>query len=258
MTRATMTWALTAWALAGGCGDDGDGQDATTDTVADEASGDTLAPDTNTPDSAGDSGAIDSDADHDSASPDSADGESPDTLPPDAADVEDSVAPDGADTVAPDSAPADVPTSDVLDGTVRLVGAGWSFGECLTGCRGALTLEGASLAFEVRDNEGVVEHATQGILTTEGAAELDTLLAPLVGEALQLTYGCPDCNDGGASSLDFTLGAEPFTTTYERGEPPAILADLDAFTAAIMGSLRDCETTMRVVVQGDCGPPPER
>ena len=52
---------------------------------------------------------------------------------------------------------------------------------------------------------------------------------------------CPDCADGGASSLTWDLGPVARTTQYEYGDPPELLAPLDAAVMRLMQAIVACE-----------------
>ena len=149
---------------------------------------------------------------------------------------------------------SDVPTTDVATALVagNLVESGWSFGECMKGCKGTMTLQGAALELTIRDNDGTIAHQAKGILTTGAAAQLESLVNPLVGKPLPLVSGCPDCADGGAAYLTFSDGSATSKHTYEFGKPPAALTGLDQLMAVAQAGLKNCQGDATVVVQGVC------
>ncbi len=159
-----------------------------------------------------------------------------------------------SDAPTSDVPTSDVPTTDVATALVagNLVESGWSFGECMKGCKGTMTLQGAALELTIRDNDGTIAHQAKGILTTGAAAQLESLVNPLVGKPLPLVSGCPDCADGGAAYLTFSDGSATSKHTYEFGKPPAALTGLDQLMAVAQAGLKNCQGDATVVVQGVC------
>ncbi len=138
--------------------------------------------------------------------------------------------------------------------SARIVEAGWSFGFCIGPCRGELTLEGDAVALRVTDRAGSqVLAMNRGRLTSSGSARLAGLGATLPAELLE-TYGCPDCADGGASSVTVARESTSRRTEYEYGNPPAELAAADEFLTSLMEALRDCRETSQVTVEAGCTP----
>ncbi|MEZ4472669.1 MAG: hypothetical protein R3F60_18170 [bacterium] len=146
-----------------------------------------------------------------------------------------------------------------------LVGGGNTFGKCATGCVLRLRLDAAlapagcdTAALEVCDADIAGAACTRhpGTLTPTSHARIRTLAAALVGVELQEQYGCPDCADGGASSVLLRRGGVESKHTYETGNPPAELAALDALVQGLLGDLARCESTDRVTVFPGCEPRP--
>lgn len=78
-----------------------------------------------------------------------------------------------------------------------------------------------------------------GVLTQIGRERMEASSA-IDLEALEQTYGCPDCTDGGASQLTWIEGGTRFTTTYGYGSPPPQLRDPDRFVSQVIATLREC------------------
>ena len=246
--RTTMAMCLILMGLTGAaCG-------ATTSTST--AAADGQAADTKDDAGAGDVAAGDGSA-SDTATGDTASSE---VATPDATlEIADGAADASADVPVSDAPTSDVPTSDVPTTDVatalvagNLVESGWSFGECMKGCKGTMTLQGAALELTIRDNDGTIAHQAKGILTTGAAAQLESLVNPLVGKPLPLVSGCPDCADGGAAYLTFSDGSATSKHTYEFGKPPAALTGLDQLMAVAQAGLKNCQGDATVVVQGVC------
>jgi hypothetical protein len=166
----------------------------------------------------------------------------------------------GARFMCPDVTDSDAgpgPEQDVVtpDGPTDLLAAGWSFGECMGACVGVLTFKGASVSLTVKSHDGTVDHEANGILTTGGAAKLETVLAALDGVAVDPVYGCPDCADGGAKTITLYRSDVTSTHSYEYGNPPAVFTELDGIIFGAAQGLRDCVTSEAVVVLGQCPMP---
>ncbi len=153
-----------------------------------------------------------------------------------------------------------------LSRDVIVLGGSLSFGECLQGCRSTLVISATSLnrappcdevTLTVCDNgpdPACTEH--RGILTDAGHRRARALAVGLVGVELQDRYGCPDCADGGASTVELDRGGAPTSHVYETGNPPAVLAPADAFVQGLIGSLRACVASPDVDVFPNCAPRP--
>jgi hypothetical protein len=134
-----------------------------------------------------------------------------------------------------------------------LVGAGWSFGFCLERCVADLVIEGDDLALIGRHREDAEPlYANRGTLTAEGRALLDAAVAALSGVALEPRYGCPDCADGGAFSLELRRGDLVERVTMEYGAPPEVLAEVTAIASELISALESCTAGDLVEVAADC------
>ncbi|MCB9536579.1 MAG: hypothetical protein H6704_09970 [Myxococcales bacterium] len=146
-----------------------------------------------------------------------------------------------------------------------VAGGGNSFGECLEGCVSDLRIEGSPLDVEgacdvttltICDNGGPDAPCTThgGTLTVAGHDRARALGAALVGVELAERYGCPDCADGGASTVQLVRAGAASAHEYETGNPPDVLADADAFVQGLMNALRTCQATEHVRPAPDCQP----
>jgi hypothetical protein len=91
-----------------------------------------------------------------------------------------------------------------------------------------------------------------GVLTDEGSAELAALDTDLASASLLDLYGCPDCDDGGASWVRISRPTGYTDHLYETGNPPPELSDYDSFLQDIVVALRSCSETPYVVPDGAC------
>jgi hypothetical protein len=99
----------------------------------------------------------------------------------------------------------------------------------------------------------------QGNLTPFGHERAQSLALSIASSGVQLqsVYGCPDCVDGGATVLTFTLGGTTSTHAFDFSDgPPAVLADVNRFVQAIITSLKACVSNEYVQIVADsCGSP---
>lgn len=140
--------------------------------------------------------------------------------------------------------------------TRTLVSAGWSFGFCGGACVGELAFDGTAVQLTITGHEpgGEVYLDNAGDLTGDGLQALQTALAALTGVALEETYGCPDCVDGGASHVTLARDGVTSTHTYEYGEPPEVLTELDALLEKLNDALETCTANEYIEIGDGCKP----
>jgi hypothetical protein len=141
-------------------------------------------------------------------------------------------------------------------GAPVLLGGGWSFGFCQGPCVGQLGLNGAAARFTITGHraEDPVFLDNRGMLTQEGLEAVYMDMAALRDVVLQERYGCPDCDDGGASHVTIGRANETSTHTYEFGEPPPELAEVDTLLGELMSALETCTSTPYIEVDSGCVP----
>lgn len=133
--------------------------------------------------------------------------------------------------------------------------AGWSFGECLGKCSGTLTLAADdALDLAILDWETQTTVGNTGTLTAAGREQIDAAAAALVGVALDETYGCPDCDDGGASRITLIREGQSTEHNYEFSNPPAELAPADALVTELIAALRTCTDGELLTLDEGCEP----
>lgn len=157
-----------------------------------------------------------------------------------------------------------LPACIVIDGgddtayqPTPVVAAGSSFGECLGRCDADLAIVGDDLTLTFTSNNSEIpDLVNTGTLTAAAIADLDDLAQALADSTVLDTYGCPDCDDGGASHLDRIVGGDAVArTTWEHGNPPPVLAGADALLFDdLIAALTDCVATARVTLVS-CSPP---
>jgi hypothetical protein len=133
-------------------------------------------------------------------------------------------------------------------GATRVVAAGSSFGECWGRCDADLAIDGDDLSLTFTSNNSEVpDLVNRGTLSAAAVDELAGIAAALADQDLLETYGCPDCDDGGAAHLDLVVGDLASRSTWEHGNPPPVLAGADAVLFDdLIEALTDCVATARV------------
>lgn len=151
----------------------------------------------------------------------------------------------------------DVGRIEIGDGAASdapgLAGAGWSFGMCLGYCSADLSVDGATLVQSGHDREAAEPlYVNGGELTADGQMRIDAAVAALDGVALEATYGCPDCADGGAAYLTLRGTDRESRHDMEFGAPPEALAELHDLAMAVMTALETCEANELVDTDEEC------
>ena len=115
-----------------------------------------------------------------------------------------------------------------------------------------LTYAGAELSLQITGHDGTLHHAAVGILTTDAAGQLGVILEALAGQSLATRYGCPGCADGPVAHVKLTFEGGSVTTTYEKGNAPAVLTALDTLIGKATTALETCTGDATVVITGPC------
>lgn len=138
--------------------------------------------------------------------------------------------------------------------TPQILTAGRQFGECVGTCTLRVQFDGADLVFEAGEYDlDTVDVTNLGTLTAAGLSAYDAALADLAARSLEETYGCPDCADGGASTM--TLAHADGTVsehTWEYGNPPEDLLATDPLLQTAIDALARCEDAPEVTVSAGC------
>lgn len=157
----------------------------------------------------------------------------------------------GTDCVTEPAAPVAEPF-----GVVR---GGFSFGMCFGYCFTEIEIDGTDVQLtrrawdDISDGE-FPDQIVIGELTDVGRARLDDLEAGLAAEALQETYGCPDCADGGSGWVVVRDATGERRSTFEYATPPDALVDVDALLQEWIATLRECGTDLDLASSPDCVP----
>jgi hypothetical protein len=139
-----------------------------------------------------------------------------------------------------------------------LLGARRSFGECAGACTFELVIgAGLGACSEVAlsiSGPGAPDPLAmnRGDLTSAGVFRTRRLAELLEGVELAPTYGCPDCADGGASRLFLRRQGVESMHDYDFMDPPAVLADADAFLQGLIDALRSCQGNDSLTPAADC------
>lgn len=140
-------------------------------------------------------------------------------------------------------------------GGISLMGAGWSFGMCGGYCTADLVLIDGSLTL-VGGGWTSAEplYENRGTLTAKGNGLITAAVAGLSGLPLEAVYGCPDCADGGATYVVLDRDGVTSRHDMEFGRPPEVLSELHELAMAMIDTLETCQSDEIVIVAGDCEP----
>jgi hypothetical protein len=146
----------------------------------------------------------------------------------------------------------------------RIAAARRSFGECRGECDFRLIIDRADATGENECDTVMLEirgwfpgpclRTNSGVLTPQGHRLARELAKGLVGEQLDDVYGCPDCADGGASSVTLRRGGVSSSHQYECGSPPDRLTEVDEFTSGLIDALSACASHDNILVDQGCTP----
>lgn len=139
-----------------------------------------------------------------------------------------------------------------IESTVLVAGGGYA-GECSGYCRLDIELSGDGRIVGTRGSWGELpDVVNSGSLTAAGRSELAQIVQLLDGVTLSEQYGCPDCNDGGASFVVLMHNGSRVRSTYESAKPPGPLADTDDFLRSLRLAVIGCESSARITIAADC------
>lgn len=145
-----------------------------------------------------------------------------------------------------------------------LLGGGRSFGFCEGLCVLELDIERSEtdvpeacdrVVLRARARDPAAPAArTSGRLTAEGHRAVRAAAERLVDTALQTSYGCPDCADGGAATLSLRRRGAKSAHVYPFGEAPDALAEADRLLQGILQALEGCTPSAAVEPDPGCQP----
>jgi len=147
-----------------------------------------------------------------------------------------------------------------------VVGGTLTYGFCANGCQSTLAIVPTALdrappcdevLLTVCDNGAgapCTEH--RGFLTPAAHDQARNAARALVGVPLMDVYGCPDCADGGARTVELERDGVRSSHSYEAGQAPPELADADALVRGVIDALRTCVSSAQVDVFPGCVPRP--
>jgi hypothetical protein len=151
-----------------------------------------------------------------------------------------------------------VETDDGGDGSdgdgIAIVSASLEFSECSGYCRTEIAIDGAQVLATLTAREELDPLENRGRLTAEGRDQLADLALELAGRELQSRYGCPDCADGGASSIELRVGDDVSAHRYMYDRPPDVLAEVHVVVDDLVEALWTCQSSALVQVSTSCTP----
>lgn len=140
------------------------------------------------------------------------------------------------------------------EGPATVVSMRETFGECAGWCVTVLGFDGtATVDGQVEQVEGGV-HENDVLLTAAGLAKLAEAEEALRGELVTHTYGCPDCDDGGAREVVVNNDAGQVVLSWEPhfSDLPAGLVALDELGDGLFQAVRACAEDDLVELPEDC------
>jgi hypothetical protein len=132
--------------------------------------------------------------------------------------------------------------TNIESNTDLVVRGGFSFGECRGVCQATVEVIGSKINFKSYQFASSKDILKQ----CDGSVQTEELNKALTGfqftqfKALQKTYGCPDCNDGGAEWIEIQKGNEVYKTTFEFGKPPVEVKLVSEFMHTQYAVYKDC------------------
>lgn len=175
---------------------------------------------------------------------------------------------DGVDVATPGRCEGEPEQCSDRSTEALILGGGNTFGHCRGNCRFDLDMlptdaaspsecDGAELTISGWDPNHPITR-NRGTLSAEAHASIRSAARALSSVNLRPVYGCPDCADGGATSLRlrrptarFPAGEE-VTVSYETSNPPPALVEADAVLQGVLHSLATCQDSRFVRVQPGC------
>ncbi|WP_441289334.1 hypothetical protein ACSRUE_00665 [Sorangium sp. KYC3313] len=130
----------------------------------------------------------------------------------------------------------------------------YSFGLCAGECITTVSRDGAELSLTACTRDQGCPRSNLAMLTDEGARTLDEIEDALSGAALDDRYGCPDCADGGATSVRLRRDGLETSHLYEYAEAPALLQALDRLVADLRLGLDSCTSGPLLKPSAGCTP----
>ncbi|WP_438041272.1 hypothetical protein [Sorangium sp. So ce128] len=130
----------------------------------------------------------------------------------------------------------------------------YSFGLCAGECITTVSRDGAELSLTACTHAKSCPRSNLATLTDEGTRKLDEIEDALSGVALDRRYGCPDCADGGATSVRLRRDGLETSHLYEYAGAPAPLLALDHLVADLRLGLDSCTPGPLLKLSSGCTP----
>ena len=129
-------------------------------------------------------------------------------------------------------------------GTINYIGYGTSFGECLGYCNQQMKVYPQAATFRKNgwDQSGALPEA-QCSLPLETYEFITIRDSVNLGEffALEETYGCPDCADGGAEWVEISFDTLVHRVVFEYQNEPEELTPVVSALRDLMVRFEDCD-----------------
>ncbi|WP_437531013.1 hypothetical protein WME79_00870 [Sorangium sp. So ce726] len=130
----------------------------------------------------------------------------------------------------------------------------YSFGFCAGECITTVSRDGVEFSLTACTHTQGCPRSNQATLTDEGSRKLDEIEGALSGVALNNRYGCPDCADGGATSVRLRRDGLETSHSYQYADAPAPLSALDHLVADLRLGLDSCTPGPLLKLSPGCTP----
>ncbi|WP_437590253.1 hypothetical protein [Sorangium sp. So ce1000] len=154
------------------------------------------------------------------------------------------------DDLAPEQQP--LGASSEAEGT--WLSTRYSFGLCSGECITTVSRDGVALSLTACTRSKSCLRSNQATLTAEGLRKLEAIEDALAGVSLDNRYGCPDCADGGATSVRLRRDGLETLHLYGYDDAPAPLVALDHLVTELRLGLDSCTSGPLLKVSPDCTP----
>jgi hypothetical protein len=117
---------------------------------------------------------------------------------------------------------------------------GASFNMCIGYCTNRIIVEGTRVRL-IESSRDPVKYPTKETVIAIPVSEAEHLLELAQRSVLKGVagvHGCPDCADGGAEWIERAGDGETLRATFEYGDPPPQIADLQAALRSLRERLR--------------------
>ncbi|WP_437279136.1 hypothetical protein WME90_00840 [Sorangium sp. So ce375] len=130
----------------------------------------------------------------------------------------------------------------------------YSFGFCRGECITTVSRDGVDLSLTACTHTQGCPRSNRATLTDAGSRKLEEIEDALAGARLDNRYGCPDCADGGATSVRLRRDGHETSHLYQYADAPAPLVALDRLVTDLRLGLDSCTPGPLLKLSPGCKP----